>query len=354
MREQHLRLPVADRVLPQQERHEHDQEARQPSRTAVGAQRVGDVAGDPGTATPARPGLVPRTRGAPGPPRPGWSRPARAAGSRRPWRSRTARTRSAGTTAARPARPAPAIGAESATPTMPAIDTRPLALTSVKLSGSSRGTAAARVTPYALDATRTPSAAGKSPCDSVTTASASTQHRKARRAMVAPIAQRRPWANRSRNGPISGATIANGSIVSAEEERHLAPRLAGGDLEEEGARQRDRHRRVAGGVEDVHLDQPGQARLAGTLGVRRPLGLAHRVAAGPAGRAGGRTESAGHLGTLPGTGRRSGPVAGSGWGSRQRCSSVDESGAGVMSPSCPVVNEDCGATRPDRGCLDGS
>ncbi len=31
--------------------------------------------------------------------------------------------------------------------------------------------------------------------------------------MVAPIAQRRPWLKRSRNGPISGATIANGSIV---------------------------------------------------------------------------------------------------------------------------------------------
>ena len=32
-------------------------------------------------------------------------------------------------------------------------------------------------------------------------------------AIVTPIAQRRPWANRSRNGPISGATMANGSIV---------------------------------------------------------------------------------------------------------------------------------------------
>jgi hypothetical protein len=30
---------------------------------------------------------------------------------------------------------------------------------------------------------------------------------------VAPIAQRLPWLNLSRNGPISGATIANGSIV---------------------------------------------------------------------------------------------------------------------------------------------
>ena len=32
--------------------------------------------------------------------------------------------------------------------------------------------------------------------------------------IVEPIAHRRPWENRSRNGPISGATIAKGSIVS--------------------------------------------------------------------------------------------------------------------------------------------
>ena len=31
--------------------------------------------------------------------------------------------------------------------------------------------------------------------------------------MVAPIAQRRPCPNRSSTGPISGATIANGSMV---------------------------------------------------------------------------------------------------------------------------------------------
>ena len=31
--------------------------------------------------------------------------------------------------------------------------------------------------------------------------------------MVAPTAHRRPWLKRSRNGPISGATIANGSMV---------------------------------------------------------------------------------------------------------------------------------------------
>ena len=45
-------------------------------------------------------------------------------------------------------------------------------------------------------------------------APASAHTRNARRAIVAPIAQRRPWEKRSRNGPISGATIANGSIVS--------------------------------------------------------------------------------------------------------------------------------------------
>ncbi len=33
-------------------------------------------------------------------------------------------------------------------------------------------------------------------------------------AKVAPMAQRRPWLNLSRKGPISGATIAKGSIVS--------------------------------------------------------------------------------------------------------------------------------------------
>ena len=97
---------------------------------------------------------------------------------------------------------------------MPASEMRAFAFTSVKLSGISRGMAAARVTPYALDATRTPRAAGNSAVEPVTTAEASTQHRNARSAIVAPMAQRRPWLNRSRNGPISGATIANGSIVS--------------------------------------------------------------------------------------------------------------------------------------------
>ena len=91
---------------------------------------------------------------------------------------------------------------------------REFAFTRLSRAGSTRGTAAARVTPYAFDATRQPSAAGNSATLSPRcTASASTQHRNARSAIVAPIAQRRPWPNRSRNGPIRGATTANGSIV---------------------------------------------------------------------------------------------------------------------------------------------
>ena len=97
---------------------------------------------------------------------------------------------------------------------MPASEMRELALTSPRPGGVSRGTAAARVTPYALDATSTPSAAGNRPIELPVTSVASTQQRNARIAIVLPSAQRRPWLKRSSTGPISGATIANGSIVS--------------------------------------------------------------------------------------------------------------------------------------------
>ena len=73
---------------------------------------------------------------------------------------------------------------------------------------------AARATPYALEETSTPSAVGNMASDCDATASAISQQRKARSAIVPPIAQRRPWLNRSRNGPSRGATTANGSIVS--------------------------------------------------------------------------------------------------------------------------------------------
>ena len=80
----------------------------------------------------------------------------------------------------------------------------------------------------------------------------------------------------------------------AQEQRDLPAGLVGRDLEEQGAGQRDRHRRVAGAVEGVQLDQPGQAAVAGPLGVRGAAGLAQGVAGGspgagpgPAGPAGG-------------------------------------------------------------------
>ena len=62
-----------------------------------------------------------------------------------------------------------------AAPAMPASEIRELALTRVRPSGSSRGTADARVTPYALEAIRQVSAAGKSQSESSATAPASAQ-----------------------------------------------------------------------------------------------------------------------------------------------------------------------------------
>lgn len=53
-----------------------------------------------------------------------------------------------------------ATGAAAAVASRPASVTREFALTSENFGGSSRGTTALRTTPYALDATSTPSAAG--------------------------------------------------------------------------------------------------------------------------------------------------------------------------------------------------
>ena len=191
---------------------------RQPARPAVGAQREGDRAGHP---VRPLPGLrLPRSRA-----RPGIEDQralalagvdlARAAGSPRWWRARTARTRSAATTPARPSTRAPAIGAETvgaddAGQRDPGVglDQREVG----RDAAAVRRRRASRRTPWTRRGT--PSAAGNSHRESVATAVASTQQRNARTAIVAPIAQRRPWLKRSRNGPISGATIANGSIVS--------------------------------------------------------------------------------------------------------------------------------------------
>jgi hypothetical protein len=82
-----------------------------------------------------------------------------------------------------------------------------------------------------------------------------------------------------------------------EEQRDLVARLARGHREEQAAGQRDRHRGVAGGVEDVHLDQPVQTGLAGALRLRGAFRLDHGVLAGARGAAAERPQAAGgHLG----------------------------------------------------------
>ena len=100
-----------------------------------------------------------------------------------------------------------------AAPKTLAIEIRELASTRVKLSGSRRGTADAWVTVNDLEATRQPSAAGKSQRE-LCSSSANTQHNQPRRASVTPIAHRRPCRKRSRNGPMNGATTAKGAMVS--------------------------------------------------------------------------------------------------------------------------------------------
>jgi hypothetical protein len=71
-----------------------------------------------------------------------------------------------------------------------------------------------------------------------------------------------------------------------QEERHLVACLTGRHLEEEAAGERDGDRRVAGGVEGVHLDQSREPGAVCTLGVGRATGLADGVAAEAAGHPG--------------------------------------------------------------------
>ena len=67
----------------------------------------------------------------------------------------------------------------------------------------------------------------------------------------------------------------------------LTARVAGRNLEEQGAGQSDGDGGVTGGADGVHLHQPGQTRLACALGMGHAPGTAHRAAGQPAGRAGG-------------------------------------------------------------------
>lgn len=93
--------------------------------------------------------------------------------------------------------------------------TRELALTREKPGGSSRGTTALLTTPYALEETSTPSAAGYISMLPVATAPDRTSARTARAAMAPAIAARRPCGSRSRRGPITGARTVKGAMVMA-------------------------------------------------------------------------------------------------------------------------------------------
>ncbi len=102
------------------------------------------------------------------------------------------------------AAPAPAVTA--ATLSRAFADTRPTPV------GRTRGTAAARATPYALDRTRTARARGYSPREAV--APAITQVSSPRPPVVSARTVRRPCGKRSSSGPATGTSSENGSIVS--------------------------------------------------------------------------------------------------------------------------------------------
>ena len=175
------------------------------------------------------------------------------------------------------------------------------------------------------------------------TASAATRQNRPRTAKVPPIAQRRPCEKRSRNGPISGATTANGSMVRP---RNSATWSAGaaGVGEEDGARERDRDRRVARGVERVELDQPGEPGAAGALGVRCPARPAERGRGGALARATGRGDApagrAERAATPPGNRARR-PARTSSGRPRSGCGAV----AGSTAPSCQVAPRRAAVTR---------
>ena len=129
------------------------------------------------------------------------------------------------------------------------------------------------MTRNALEATRQPRAAGNSHSE-LSSTSASTQHRKARRASVTPIAQRRPCRNRSRKGPINGATMANGAMVSSRNWATCGRAWSVGRVKNKRPGQRHRDRGVAGRGQELQVRQPGQPALAGPtrqgVAVHRP------------------------------------------------------------------------------------
>ena len=149
-------------------------------------------------------------------------------------------------------------------------------MTSEKRGGSSRGTTALRTTPYAFDATSTPSAAGYSSRPPVATAPDSISASSARASIAPAIAARRPCGSRSSSGPITGASRVNGAMVMREVERDPAAGLVRGHREEDRGGERDGDHHVAGAVHPVQLDQLAEAGLARAVRVRGLADAARR------------------------------------------------------------------------------
>ena len=146
--------------------------------------------------------------------------------------------------------------------------TRELAFTSENAGGSSRGTTAQRTTPYAFEDTSTPSAAGYSSRPPVLHRPRHRQREQRPGEHRAAIAARRPCGSRSSSGPTTGASSANGAIVTSEIQRYAAARLIRRDGEEDRGGERDGDQHVAGGVHRVQLDQFAEAGLARAVRVR--------------------------------------------------------------------------------------
>ena len=105
--------------------------------------------------------------------------------------------------------------------------------------------------------------------------------------MVAPIDHRRPWPKRSSSGPDQRSHDRERQHGQGQEQRHLAPRLTGRYLEEQGAGQGDRHGRVGGAFSAPSSISRASPLLSGTLGggraARRTVrGAADAARAAPA------------------------------------------------------------------------
>ena len=167
--QRHGRALPGQRVLAQQERQEEDQEAGEAAQGGVGAQRVGDRGADraqPGAldaAAALRPVqvlLVRREQGAVSSPL-AESTFGGSVNDRNVPATKITNAPYSGQRGPSGWSPAP-MGAATPVASSPPSVTRELAFTRENAGGSSRGTTALLTTPYAFEATSTPSAAGYS------------------------------------------------------------------------------------------------------------------------------------------------------------------------------------------------